>query len=224
MKKFGEFWVPDADARGARNRRKMEGAFVGKQGSIEPLLKAIEIMQAQPGAEALADRSAIDAGANVGSYTRVMARHFAHVLSLEPSPDTFACLERNVFEWGILPKVQPYMAAVSDSRSYVRMGTSFGRLSITRKVTGKGNIPALALDSFGLQNVGLLKLDVEGFEEKALIGAKALIADSRPYVFMEVKPKEEEASERPYAAQNLLLGMGYEVIAELGANRLYKPV
>ncbi len=223
MKKFGNHWVPDADARGRRNRQKLERMYVLEDGSAKPLHIALDAIRSDRSAPQMSERIAIDAGANVGSYTRLLAETYSRVYSFEPSPDTFACLERNVYEWGHYPKVRLYNAAVGDVRSYVSMGRSFGRLSITSRVKGSGSIPAIPLDSLGLQNVGFLKLDVEGFELKALIGATHLLRESRPYVFMEVKPAEEEVSDNPYAAENHLLALGYEMMLEAGINRLFRP-
>ena len=50
MKKFGNFWVPDADARGSKNRKKMTALFGSKEGSVEPLELAINhICENKPG-------------------------------------------------------------------------------------------------------------------------------------------------------------------------------
>lgn len=223
MKKFGNFWVPDADARGSKNRKKMTALFGSKDGSVEPLELAINhICENKPGLLANAG-SAIDAGANVGSYTRVLARHFAAVYAFEPARDTFQCLERNVFENGDYDKVQLYNAAVSDERSYVGVKRSWFRLSITSTVGGKGDVPAVPLDALGLKDLRFLKLDVEGFEYQALLGAKATIEKCRPAVLMEVKPAEEEQLPEPYKAENLLLALGFTAVLTSGINRLYYP-
>ena len=42
------------------------------------------------------------------------------------------------------------------------------------------------LDSFGFQNVSLLKIDVEGFEDEVLAGAERLIRDNRPVILIEI--------------------------------------
>ena len=223
MKKFGNFWVPDADARGSKNRKKMTALFGSKEGSVEPLELAINhICENKPGLLANAG-SAIDAGANVGSYTRVLARHFAAVYAFEPARDTFQCLERNVFENGDYDKVHLYNAAVSDERSYVGVKRSWFRLSITSTVSGKGDVPAVPLDALGLKDLRFLKLDVEGFEYQALLGAKATIEKCRPAVLMEVKPAEEEQLPEPYKAENLLLALGFTAVLTSGINRLYYP-
>ena len=223
MKKFGNFWVPDAAARGCKNRKKMTALFGSKEGSVEPLELAINhICENKPGLLANAG-SAIDAGANVGSYTRVLARHFAAVYAFEPARDTFQCLERNVFENGDYDKVHLYNAAVSDERSYVGVKRSWFRLSITSTVGGKGDVPAVPLDALGLKDLRFLKLDVEGFEYQALLGAKATIEKCRPAVLMEVKPAEEEQLPEPYKAENLLLALGFTAVLTSGINRLYYP-
>lgn len=71
MQKFGNFWVPDADAKGAKNRTKMAALFGEKEGSVEPLELAIEHVRKNKPELMTNGGSAIDAGANVGSYTRV---------------------------------------------------------------------------------------------------------------------------------------------------------
>lgn len=223
MKKFGNFWVPDADARGRRNRTKLQRMYAEDEGTARPLLNAMEAIAAASPDWKPAQMVAIDGGANVGAYTRALAMRFARVISLEPAPDTFACLERNVFDWGLLPKVQTHMAALSDARTHISMGRGFGRLSITSRISGEGPIPALPIDSFGLTQVGFIKLDVEGFELNALKGAQETIRQSRPFVLMEVKPAEEERAAQPYAAERYLLEMGYELMTTMGINRLYRP-
>lgn len=223
MKKFGNFWVPDADAKGAKNRKRMAALFGAKEGSIEALELAIEHIRKNKPALLTNGGSAIDAGANVGSYTRVLAKHFTKVYAFEPARDTFQCLERNVFENGDYDKVHLYNAAVSDERSYVGVKRSWLRLSITSTVSGKGDVPAVPLDSLALDGLRFLKLDVEGFEYQALLGAKATIEKCRPVVLMEVKPAEEEQLPAPYKAEKLLLSMGFTAVLTAGINRLYYP-
>ena len=41
-------------------------------------------------------------------------------------------------------------------------------------------------DSFGFQNVSLVKIDVEGFENEILAGAERLIRESRPVTLLEI--------------------------------------
>ena len=42
------------------------------------------------------------------------------------------------------------------------------------------------LDRFGFQNVSLLKIDAEGFEDEVLAGAERLIRESRPVILIEI--------------------------------------
>ena len=46
-------------------------------------------------------------------------------------------------------------------------------------------VPTRTLDSFGLSDVGFLKIDVEGHELALLAGARRTIESSRPVVFVE---------------------------------------
>jgi FkbM family methyltransferase len=223
MKKYGNFWVPDIDAKGRRNHKKMQNLFGDKDGSIDPIVKAMADLLAARSEAYSSDQIAIDAGANVGSYTRVLLEYYSRVIAIEPMSDTFRCLERNLHDWGKLDRVNLYNSAVSDAWDYVKIKRGWGRLSMTARVTSGGEISAIPIDELKLKNVGFIKLDVEGFEHKALRGATTTINESKPVVFMEVKPEEEEQSDTPYIAHEYLLSLGYDLENNLGRNWVYYP-
>ncbi len=217
MKKIGEYWVPNVDTRGFKRARKTRADFqeAGDGRQLGHLISALATLRARRGAEAF-DGVAIDAGANVGSYARHMAQHFAHVHAFEPAEDTFACLQRNVQDWGLADRITVYPNALSDHAESVRMGASFGRRSISREIKGPGDIPAIPLDSLDFGTVTFLKLDVEGYEIKVLDGARQLLAQHRPFVMMEVKEHITEKGRDPLAAHHHILPLGYEMIEKIG--------
>jgi hypothetical protein len=70
------------------------------------------------------------------------------------------------------------MAAVSDER---------GGLGATRLVVHpRGTISVAPLDRLWHRPVDFIKIDVEGMEMAVLSGASRLLADYRPYLFIEV--------------------------------------
>ena len=229
MQKVGEYWVPDIDMRGFRNRRKTLANYRdgghGKQ--IGHLSQALAVMTGALGPEALAQAVAIDAGANIGAYSRLMAAHFGAVHAFELAPDTFECLARNISDWGLDGRITPHQAAISDRPGSVGLGSGgWFRRSISREIKGQGTIPAIALDDLSASNVRLLKLDIEGHEEKALHGASRILNDDKPYVMMELKERHVQNGKADLGAHNPLLSLGYRVVADLGdpvIDRLYAP-
>ena len=227
MKKVGEYWVPDIDMRLFRNRRKtLKNYQNGGHGSqIGHLDQALDVIEARIGRTALAAGVALDAGANVGAYARRMAGRMGHVHALEPAADTHACLARNVQEWGLSDRITVHQKAVSDVPARVGMaGGGWFRRSISREVSGSGDIEAVPLDNLGATGVVLMKLDVEGFEVKALQGAREILARDNPFVMMELKQRKLDKGTADLRAHEFLLAQGYRIIADLGEpvlDRLY---
>lgn len=230
MQKVGEYWVPDLDMRWFRNRRKtLENYRDGGHGKqIGHLEQALDHIREQAGTEVMARASAIDAGANVGAYSRLMAANFARVHAFEPAPDTAACLARNVQDWGLEGRVIVHPEAVSECEAMVGLGGGgWFRRSISREVRGAGAIRAVALDSLGLCDVLLVKIDVEGHELKALNGATQTLDRCQPYVMMELKERHLAKGTADLRAHQALLARGYRIVAALGQpvlDRLYAPV
>ena len=123
----------------------------------------------------------VDVGANVGTFSLVMARHVGpqgKVIAIEPHPVTFARLSFNNVASGTT-QVRLVQAAAGPSDGELLIETDGGNLGASHVVTGTATaeaikVPSLRLtrilDEAGVANVDALKIDVEGFEDRVLIG------------------------------------------------------
>ncbi len=105
-------------------------------------------------------------------------------------------------------------------------GGGWFRRSISREVKGPGDIQAIPIDSLRLDDVLLLKLDVEGYEMKVLEGSRETLARCRPFVMMELKDRKIAKGTADMAPHEFLVAQGYEVVLKLGEpaiDRLYAP-
>lgn len=136
---------------------------------------------------------AVDAGAHVGDWSRLLAKHFKEVHSFEPALDTCECLKRNVKNWA---NVKVFKEAVGDKLRVVtstddstRVGNTGARyVSINNdNIISTNSVQMVALDYIGLKRLDFLKLDIEGAEILALKGAKNLLLEWKPVVYIESK-------------------------------------
>lgn len=135
-------------------------------------------------------RTVIDGGAHVGTWSKVFAREFGRVMSFEPSPDTFVCLGENLSG---VSNVELHHAAIGRKAGMARMtlegfeGTKRETNSGSRYVTAGNEVEVVTIDSFGLTDLDLLKMDIEGSEVDALAGAAETLKRCRPVVIFEAK-------------------------------------
>lgn len=138
--------------------------------------------------EAVADRvkpgTFIDAGAHLGNHTVYLALHTAHevILAFEPWPENYALLLANTYR---LSRVRPYPYALSDRHGTVRLLEDANRGHVRVDPAGRQTAMAIRLDSLMLDDVTLLKIDVEGHEPAVLRGAQRTIESCRPLVLIE---------------------------------------
>jgi len=150
-------------------------------------------------------RVIVEAGANIGYYTLLMAtaqREGGVIHSFEPRPDVFSRLTENVTLNG-LASVRLNDAAVSDvaGRATLYLPDSGNRemASLDRTfapATRSIEVRTVRLDEYCASNrldVDLLKLDVEGSEVRALEGLGALLRQRWPDIVCEVLPQYEAA-------------------------------
>jgi FkbM family methyltransferase len=156
-------------------------------GFEEPEVAAIPFLIARGG-------TAVDVGANAGFYTRALAAHCDQVHAFEPNPDVIAPTIR----WEH-PAVRVHLKALS-----VRKGSGTLHVPVVGGVSlsGWGSlnphwVPSAEqvlsrpidvdyLDSYKLEHVRIIKIDVEGSELNVLQGSVETIARNRPVLLIEV--------------------------------------
>lgn len=123
----------------------------------------------------------VDVGANVGTFALVLARQVGatgKVVAIEPHPLTFARLSFN-HAASKAAQVRLVQAAAGDSDGELMIETGGGNLGATHVVTGTAGTDAIKVPSLrltrilegaGVTQVDSLKIDVEGFEDRVLIG------------------------------------------------------
>jgi len=170
----------------------------------------------------------VDGGASVGLFTLVAAARVGpagHVLAFEPAPWAFAALSRNLslnaFAW-----VEPQAAALGDSPgvlpflAFQAEGAGFSSFAPeSRAGAQEVNVSVVRLDEAVppplRANLALIKLDLEGADYRALLGARDLLADSGPDILVEIDPGHlARQGASPEAVLELLAGAGY---------RAYRP-
>ncbi len=137
------------------------------------------------------DRCIVDVGANVGLHSLAWSR-FAPVVALEPAPEVYERLSANVAANGLEDRVRILRTAAADSVGevdfFVARENEFSSMKDTgrKRIQRRVRVPCTTLDSLELPPVGLLKIDVEGFERTVISGADALLQRDRPVLFVEI--------------------------------------
>lgn len=213
MKKVGDFWLPDMDlsrlSNWGKNRRKTLKYFGRGEGP-----KTADIRQAL--SRVCGGKVALDGGAHVGAYTRLMLERFDTVYAFEPAPDTFAALARNLQDWGVADRVHAFQQALSDRRERVGIKGRPWHRSVSRRVSGRGRIEAVPIDELGLARLDFMKLDLEGYEYRALQGARQTLVRCRPWVLIEEKPHKSGIYDEAGDAGRYLMTLGAELACRLG--------
>lgn len=124
----------------------------------------------------------VDAGAYIGDSTQIFLERGAEVYAFEPDPNAFECLKLNC------PEAHCYNTALGHGEQYrvQILGGNIGGKWLVTDPHSKNQ--AVSLDSFHLNRLDLLKVDVEGFELFVLQGARQTILRCRPDLLIEFNP------------------------------------
>ena len=180
--------------------RRIRGA------NYEPEMKLLDVL-CDP------TRTGVDIGAKIGMYTYRIAGRCADAIAFEPIP-LFNRMLTRVFA-GKRARIEPYALSDVHGKAVMRLpydhnGTrQFGRSTIDpanplthRQVARVEEIEVETrrLDDYALDNVGFIKIDVEGHEVSVLDGAAATVARSQPTMLIECNDDHHPAATRNLAA------------------------
>ncbi len=179
----------------------------------------------------------LDIGANVGTYALGLAPHLqpgGRVYAFEPQRIIFNMLAGSV-ALNAIHNIFCNNMAVGDEDGEIEIPQydyskrmNFGSVEFGGEQTeplhqprghdpvARESVPLVRLDSLGFNRVGLMKIDVEGMEEKVISGAVETIARCRPMIFLET------VKSNAAALRSLFASWDYQVLP-MGRNDFYCP-
>lgn len=206
-------WLPDRENYLARDIAASPRFAGGPTVQLKKFLRALPLCRQC--------RHAIDIGANIGLWTRVMAACFDRVTAFEPNPECYeAFWLNNPQTMGIDSRITLHPIALGREATTVAINTTLKSTAFTR-VDEAGDVIAeqRTLDSFGLTEVDLIKIDVEGWEHNVVKGAAETIRRCKPVMIVEQKPNNAELHGlKQYGAVNLLKKWGATEIANISGD------
>jgi FkbM family methyltransferase len=201
------------------------------QGEIDLALVLLQQRKTHFGAGVIA----IDCGANIGVHTIEWSKAmygWGEVLAVEAQERIFYALAGNIAMNNCF-NARAIWGAVGSSNGTIPVPhlnymkpTSFGSLELRKKDSNEFigqevnydpvfaiETRLLTLDSLSLRRVDLIKIDIEGMEIEALLGAEQLLRQHKPILIIEkIKSKDE-------GIVNFLTALGYKSIP-IGINIL----
>ena len=175
-----DFAAPDSDGIGAYLRSVGRPYEHDLLRTLAPLL--------------LRSSAVVDVGANIGNhavYFAVVRRVRIH--AFEPNPEAREWLRRNADANGA-GRIVIHEQALSDEAGRASV-ISTGDLGLTQTVPDEaGEVEVRRLDDFDFPlkpRIALLKIDVEGAEERVLAGAASTIRRHKPLIAVEARDEKE---------------------------------
>lgn len=181
-------------------------------------------------------RNVVDAGANLGLHSIALAKLATHgetIYAIEAHPEVFPLTRYNCRR---SPAIRCINRAASDQPRTVSMprfrqsvNAAIASVS-TEPVAGQHAVQAVTIDSLGLENVGFMKIDVEGHELACLRGAAQTIRRDRPTLLVEICGGNDLQTAPPRIAALIrssiaeITSMGYDVTKVSMHDYLCKPL
>ena len=151
---------------------------------------------------ALPNSTVLDIGAHIGIMTLAMSRcvgEQGRVYAFEPQPKLFRELLHNMALNKGTENIIFYCSAVADKEGEIELhplvlsnegGTGLGQnyLKNEKGIYSKeaATVPMITIDSLDLQNISLMKIDVEDMENFVLKGARETIFRNKPFILIEI--------------------------------------
>ena len=147
-----------------------------------------------------ANSSCLDIGANIGNHSVFFANFFSNIYSFEPYPDSYYLLKFNSKNFNNI-KTFNFGASDVDENQYMYIATN---TTMSRNTLFSDRVELKKVDQIDPKKIGVelknldnllkenkvkkisfIKIDIEGYEYKALIGLKNTIINDSPIIVLE---------------------------------------
>lgn len=180
------------------------------------------------------DKAILDIGAFIGQYS--WYTKFKYVYAIEPNKQAFTLLNMNLLMNDKLENSKTFNILLSDKKETVNYDGFHSELtdqpndflhsvySIPKSFT---SIESHFLDELNLSNIGFIKIDVEGMEEKVLRGGiGTIVRNNYPPILFELWEVGfyNMTQEKHDSMENFLKSLGYEIIWNWGDNMTHLAI
>ena len=171
--------------------------------------------------ETLKDKVVLDIGANIGNHAVALSKIAKKVYAFEPNPVVFELLKINTNNH---PNIQIFPFGVSDKdeklTAHIPVG-NYGAGSVSAHIkTSRSQHKELVFELRTLdqlpditqQDIGLVKIDVEGHELKAFMGMAQILKKNKPVILFEQNRGIENGTSQEI---DFLKSLGYKKLYTL---------
>ncbi len=123
-----------------------------------------------------------DVGANVGFYSLLAAKKGCRVFAFEPSPRNILMLKQHIALNHL--NIEAIEAAVADRDGNAVFDAGPNSSMGALRDSGGLQVKVVSLDSLELPPPDFVKIDIEGGEYSALMGATRVIKENKPTIFL----------------------------------------
>jgi FkbM family methyltransferase len=206
-------WLPDREDYLVRDIAVSPRFAGGASVQLKKYLRALPEMRQF--------RHAVDIGANIGLWTRVMAACFDRVTAFEPNPECWeAFWLNNPQTMGLDSRITLHPLALGNEPATLTLNTKLRSTGFTTvDEAGDLYVEQRTLDSFELTEVDFIKIDVEGWEHNVVKGGVETIRRCKPVMIVEQKPgNAERQGLKQFGAVNLLKKWGAHQVADMAGD------
>ncbi|MDA0670379.1 MAG: FkbM family methyltransferase [Proteobacteria bacterium] len=158
--------------------------------------------------------TAIDVGGHCGFWSFYLGGNFKKVYAFEPVEIFRECFKKNIPHGN----VELLPVALGNENGFVSMNIELentGATHISSNTNDLNKVELKKLDDYELTDVDFIKIDVEGYENKVVLGAKETLLRNKPIIIVEQKGFSDRFNETQFEAVDTLKSYGAKVIDQV---------
>ena len=158
----------------------------------------------------------VDIGAWCGTWAMTMQAYANNVYCFEPNKTHYECLQRNVAPYN---HVRTYNQAIGNEDGHIALSEESATQN-TRVLLQKGDTRISKLDSLDINDIDMLKIDVEGLEMEVLKGA-AHCLEKIKFIMIELNNNSKRYGSSNLEIEKHLKDLGYKILIKTWPDIVY---